>query len=204
MKHSFSIICCCLQLTLILPLAYAGDVNSGNIEIYVDGQKFTSLDTYNLKKRQDKLDLVQAEAFARENSLKLSQSKSKPELQDVDLEPFMGKTVTIQPDGTTITSQSTLEIGKTIEIKPAGRVAGVQPSFQQIGEDFDAGKRNNDIQPKQFANAKELIDDMRRKSRAQDKPLLILNNGQKVKIMELEDAPSSESTDASNAPAIKP
>ncbi len=163
--------------------AYAEASPSSGVEVFVAGQKFISVIEYEQKKKKDENLLIKERAL--ENKVKnLSDS---PAIEDVitSIEPFMGKTVELRPDGTLITSQATIEEGKTVEISPAGRVAGVQPSFQQVAEDFDQGKGRNGIDLQKVTSAEHLEKELHQKLKDIGSPVLLISDRKKVRLMEL-------------------
>lgn len=163
--------------------AYAEASPSSGVEVFVAGQKFISVIEYEQKKKKDENLLIKERAL--ENKVKnLSDS---PAIEDVitSIEPFMGKTVELRPDGTLITSQATIEEGKTVEISPAGRVAGVQPSFQQVAEDFDQGKGRNGIDLQKVTSAEHLEKELHQKLKDRGRPVLLISDRKKVRLMEL-------------------
>ncbi|MBF0387473.1 MAG: hypothetical protein HQL20_06415 [Candidatus Omnitrophica bacterium] len=154
------------------PQAVSGKSSSA-IEIYVAGRKFISLSDYEKQKAVTIVPVV---------------SSASTITSEASFDPLIGKTLTISPEGTVITSSTTMEEGKTIEIKPRanGRVAGVAPSFKQIVEDFDSGAGGNGAEPKKIASAEQLDEELRARLRAHHRPVLLISDKQKVRVMGLE------------------
>jgi hypothetical protein len=178
---------------LMLSLAWAGESASAAVEIYADGRKYSTMEEYRVKRHQDDMAaaaLRDEKLIELEHPVDLSPSVT---MGEPDVNIITGKTVDLRPDGTiVITTNTTLDKTKTIEVKPLGRVAGVEPTFEKIAEDFDQAKPEAGGQPKKFATTDALMEDLRSTVRARQKPVLIINDRQKIKVMELNavDAPT--------------
>ncbi len=143
----------------------AGAGAPADIEVYMAGKKFASIGQYEKKKEQAAA--ASAAAF----------------------DPQFGKTLTISPDGTVITSHTTIDVGKTITIEPqkgTGRVAGVEPSFSQVSKDFDSGAAKNGASLTPVASAAEFEEKLRDKLRGHQGPVLLISDKTRVRVMELE------------------
>ncbi|MBF0593539.1 MAG: hypothetical protein HQL22_01080 [Candidatus Omnitrophica bacterium] len=178
-----------LGVFLVCRAAIAADVSSPGIEVYVAGQKFSSLEDYRRLKEKERQEAKAAVAVSAEAAAvkKVPAAGARSMSTGIIVDPFMGKTVTIRPDGTTITSQTSLDQGKTIRINQRqGRVAGVQPSFAQVEKDFDAGQSGNGVKPQGVSSAAELEEDLHQRVGASNSPVLLISDKQKVRVMELE------------------
>lgn len=138
---------------------------SGAIEFYMAGKKFSSLDEYEKQKAQAAV-----------------MKEEKDEVGD----PLLGKTLVISAEGTVISSLSTLDAGKTISVSN-GRVAGVEPSFKQVAKDFESGTAANGVLAQPVSSATQIDDDLRRKLRERHRPVLLISDRKKVRVLELED-----------------
>ena len=155
--------------------AGAAEGSPGNIEVYMAGKKFASLDDYENTRKQ---------AAAVVPSL--SAAKKLQSLQEI---PLTGKTLIISGNGTVITSHDTIDEGKTITLVPPqepGRVAGVEPSFRQGVKDFESGAPDNGVLPQAVSSAATFGEALHDKIGTGDRPVLLISDKRRVRVMQLE------------------
>jgi hypothetical protein len=146
---------------------------SGGIEVYAAGKHFASADEYRLNKISRALSTKEA-AMQKDLSSQ---------------EPFMGKTLVIHPDGKV---EAQVASGNSLKAaRGQARVMGINPSFRKISEDFDAGTMAGGVLPQRVTRA-QLNDDLRARLGMNDKPVLMLRDKDKLKVMELKEVARSE------------
>ena len=176
----------CVSAGLFAGPAQAADTS--HVQLYVGGREYGSVAEY----QQDRKAVM---ALAPAHTVDIS--KVPVDFPD-------GKTLTIGPNGkfraekgVTVSSETTVTpVISSANTLAAGagdlRVAGVTPSLGEAVDAFHSGKDGTGAAPTPVYSAADLEEQLRRRLQEAGRPVLIISDKKKVRLMELQD--SSDNT----------